>query len=232
MFNKLPSFVLILFISALTSFLLYITLPTIFPYFTLKTEDMAASFAIILILTSALYSAFSEGRVKKFLIYLAIWLFIALFAIILYNFKADFGSIAARVASSIFPSYGINHKPGEILVSRSMDGHFYIQVTINGTLVKFMIDTGASDVALTKADAQRLNFDLSKLNYSKVYSTANGLSYAAPVVLKSFAVGPKIFQDVAASVASGENDISLLGMSVISRFKSFRIDGNTLVLSY
>ena len=46
-----------------------------------------------------------------------------------------------------------------------------------------MIDTGASDVAITKEDAIRIGFDINKLRYTKFYSTANGTSASAPVML-------------------------------------------------
>ncbi|MDR0296627.1 MAG: TIGR02281 family clan AA aspartic protease [Rickettsia sp.] len=68
------------------------------------------------------------------------------------------------------------NKQGELVISCSNDGHFYINALVNGVKIKFMIDTGASDVALTTSDAKMLGFDLSKLNYTRTYSTANGIA--------------------------------------------------------
>lgn len=94
-----------------------------------------------------------------------------------------------------------------------------------------MIDTGASDVALTQQDAKKLGFDLSKLNYSRVYLTANGASKAAPITLDSVVIG-RVFKDVDGHIGVGDLDISLLGMSILQRFKGFKINKDLLILSY
>ena len=66
-----------------------------------------------------------------------------------------------------------------------------------------MIDTGASDVALTTRDAEKLNIDLSKLKYTKTYSTANGLSNAASLQLRSIKIGDATFRNIEAHVGTG-----------------------------
>ena len=78
----------------------------------------------------------------------------------------------------------------------------------------------------------KLGFDLKKLKYSRSYATANGMSAAAQVTLSKFKIGGKIFDNIRAHVGSGELDISLLGMSVIERFKKFNIDKDILILSH
>lgn len=134
----------------------------------------------------------------------------------------------------LVPSSTWNSKPGEFSIARNGDGHFYVEAYVNNTKIKFLIDTGASDVALTISDAKALRYDLTKLNYSRSYSTANGMVKAAPVILKRFQIGSKIFENVNAHISSGNGalDISLLGMAAISRFKSFKIDKDLLILSY
>ena len=95
-----------------------------------------------------------------------------------------------------------------------------------------MIDTGASNIALTKQDAINLGFDLKALNYTRTYSTANGTSKAAPVQLDTVQIGDIVFKNIEATVGKGELDVSLFGMSIISRFKSFNLDKDLLVLTY
>ena len=161
------------------------------------------------------------------------WLLIFTTIIIFYAFKPEIKYGFSRLAAIIAPSY-ISESSGEdiITIARNIDGHFYIRTRVNNKKVKFMIDTGASDVALTIKDAKHLNIDISKLVFNKKYSTANGISFAAPVTLKKLQIGPITFKNVKAHVNEGGLDVSLLGMSVISKFNSFTIDGDFLILEY
>ena len=131
----------------------------------------------------------------------------------------------------LIPSYNWSTEAGEIIIARSGDGHFYIDAVVNNVKISFMIDTGASDVALTKEDAQKLGFDLTQLKYTRTYLTANGENKAAPIKLDSVIIG-KEFKDVSGHIGLGDLDVSLLGMSVLERFKGFRIDKELLILNY
>ena len=73
---------------------------------------------------------------------------------------------------------------------------------------------------------------LSKLNYNKTYSTANGIITGASIRLDSMEIGAGIFKNVEAHLGSGNLDVSLLGMSVLERFKVFKIDRDMLILEY
>ena len=158
------------------------------------------------------------------------WILIFGAVIVGYAFRFELEYVATRTLGVLVPGYSYNSS-GQLSISRSSDGHFYVDAVINNTKIKFMIDTGASDVALSDSDAKKLN--LGKLYYTKKYSTANGVSASAPVVLSSIKIGEKTFYKVNAGVSKlGSLDNSLLGMSVISRFKSFQIDRDILVLKY
>ncbi|MGB7270979.1 MAG: TIGR02281 family clan AA aspartic protease [Albidovulum sp.] len=99
------------------------------------------------------------------------------------------------------------------------DGHYYIDTTVNGTNVRFVVDTGATNVVLTERDARRVGFDPDTLAYTGRASTANGMVLTAPVRLKSFLLGPFKDEDVRAMVNGGDLDTSLLGMSYLSQFE-------------
>jgi aspartyl protease family protein len=87
-------------------------------------------------------------------------------------------------------------------------------------------------VALTRQDAIKLGFKPDALNYTRKYNTANGVSYAAPVVIKELTIHKKTFYNVEAHVASAGLDISLLGMSLIEDFANFKITKDMLILEY
>jgi len=120
---------------------------------------------------------------------------------------------------------------GEISVPRSPDGHYYLTLDINDKPIRFMVDTGASDMVLTKQDAERAGLDLHDAAYFGRANTANGTVRVAPVTLDQVAIGPVVDRDVRASVNDGDMDTSLLGMTYLERFGRIEIGGGKLTLS-
>lgn len=162
-----------------------------------------------------------------------LWLIIFVTLIIAYAFRFELDSFKHKVLAVLIPSYSWNDEQGQLVIARSRDGHFYVDAkTQSNDTIKFLIDTGASDIALTKDAAVALGIDLAKLNYTKRYNTANGVAYSAPVKIKQLTIGNKAFYNLSANVTSGGLDISLLGMSLIDDFKNFKITNDMLILSY
>lgn len=224
---------MLLCISAVITFLIHKLIDAQFPSFSWSSQKSISCFIMILIIISIVYNSFSQKGIKILLIQLLTWGGIFLIIIIGYAFRFELNYTTQRVISVLIPSYNWINKQGELVISRSSDGHFYIDALVNGVKIKFMIDTGASDVALTTRDAKMLGFDLSKLNYTRTYSTANGTSTAAPVKLDSVVIGNRaFFRNIEAHIGIGGLDISLLGMSILERFKGFRIDRDMLILSW
>jgi len=110
------------------------------------------------------------------------------------------------------------------------DGHYWAWARVNGTWVRFLVDTGATAVALTPADAARLGFKPSDLDYQQKIVTAGGASRAASVTLASVAVGDARLDDVSALVVEKGLDTSLLGMSYLGRLSRFEATREALVL--
>lgn len=118
---------------------------------------------------------------------------------------------------------------GSLEVPRSADGHYYLTLTINGTGVPFMVDTGASGMVLAARDAERLGIDPATLEFRGQASTANGVVRTARVTLPLVELGPFRNQDFGAFVTEGELDQSLLGMDYLGQFR-MEFDGGKLVL--
>ena len=110
------------------------------------------------------------------------------------------------------------------------NGHFRVDAEVDGTRIRFLVDTGASDVVLSENDARRLGFNLASLNFNRTYATATGMVWGAPVRLREVRVGPIRIANVAGSVTTGLVGESLLGMSFLERLESFEISGGTLTL--
>ena len=111
---------------------------------------------------------------------------------------------------------------------KAADGHYWAWAKVNGTWVRFLVDTGATAVALTPADAARLGFKPADLHYGQEIVTAAGASRAATVTLASVAVGDARIDDVSAVVVEKGLDTSLLGMSYLGRLARFEATRDTL----
>lgn len=120
--------------------------------------------------------------------------------------------------------------PGSGEARKAADGHFWAWARVNGTWVRFLVDTGATAVALTPADAARLGFDPADLDYQQKIVTAGGSSRAASVTLASVAVGDARIDDVSALVVEHGLDTSLLGMSYLGRLSRFEATREALTL--
>jgi len=115
-----------------------------------------------------------------------------------------------------------------IVLPVSTGGHFMTQGAINGRSVNFMLDTGATSVAMSAADAERIGLDFSKGQPIRV-GTANGVMQGYRVRLNSVRVGDVEVYDVEAVVSQQPMPYVLLGNSFISRF-SMRRDSDQMVL--
>lgn len=121
---------------------------------------------------------------------------------------------------------------GSASVSRGPDGHYWAQATVDGRAVLFLVDTGASTVALTQADARRLGLNPERLSYDVPIRTANGEARAAAVTLRSVSVAGARVENVEALVAesAGGLEVSLLGMTYLGRLSRFEATPQALIL--
>jgi aspartyl protease family protein len=154
----------------------------------------------------------------------AIWALIFVGTTIAYGFKDHF-------TAQLYPDLARSINDRTIALSRADDGHFYALVGVNGTDIRFMVDTGATNMVLSKQDARRIGFSLDELSFVLPSDTANGRVYGAGVVLDQVELGDFVDRDVRAVVNGGQMNISLLGMSYLGRFTNFNVEGNTLQLS-
>jgi aspartyl protease family protein len=118
-----------------------------------------------------------------------------------------------------------------VKIPRDSRGHFQADGRIEGQRINFMIDTGASVVALTENDAARIGVRPSRGDYNATVSTANGNVKAARVRLSSVDVGGLVVRDVDAMVLpDGALSENLLGLSYLSKLKRFEFANGQMVL--
>jgi aspartyl protease family protein len=158
--------------------------------------------------------------------------FLALGAVLVvgYSYKDDLQAIFGRTLGTVVPGRGTEVAPGMMRFQADNSGQFVVNATVNGKGVRFLVDTGASGIALSRRDAERLGFDNSKLDFDTPFSTANGMTRGARITLDAIQVGPLTAHGVRAWVNEGDLDQSLLGMSYLSTLGRVEIRGDTLIL--
>lgn len=118
--------------------------------------------------------------------------------------------------------------PASATLTADAAGHFLTTGTVNGTTVRFIVDTGASVIALGASDARRIGIDPSKgeMGYTQ---TANGVTPVSRVKLNSVRVGDIVLNNVDATVHQQDMPFALLGMSFLNRMEMQR-NGETMTL--
>ena len=134
------------------------------------------------------------------------------------------GSTAGKASKSSTFSDG-----STIELQRDSDGHFYADVQINGATVRALVDTGATQIALSRADASTAGIATSIGMPEVVGEGASGAVHGEVVTLDRVTLGPKTAEGMRAVVLDG-GEQSLLGQSFLSKFDSVEIRGDTMVL--
>jgi aspartyl protease family protein len=163
---------------------------------------------------------------------IAIWSGIALVLALGFAFQDELRAVYFRLRAELIPGYPVTANAKELVLTQSGDGHFYVIGDVNGTAVKFLVDTGASDVVLSPADARRLGIDVAALDFSRPYQTANGVGYGASYRIAHLALGEVELTDVPVSINRAPMSESLLGMSVLRDTASVEIRDRKLFLRW
>ncbi|HZS82733.1 MAG TPA: TIGR02281 family clan AA aspartic protease [Stellaceae bacterium] len=113
-------------------------------------------------------------------------------------------------------------------------GHVTLDAAVNGTPVRFLVDTGASLVTLTAEDAAAVGLAGGDLHFSERVATANGTVQMARVKLREIRLGQLTMEDVDAMVVDAPQRLrmSLLGMSFLKRLEGYEMRDGALTISW
>jgi aspartyl protease family protein len=161
---------------------------------------------------------------------LAIWIGIAVALLLGYSYRTEMSDVGRRIVGLLMPAQGEAVGGQTMRFTLEADRQFHVKAMVAGIPVYFLVDTGASDVLLSPADARRLGIDPGSLSYTELYRTASGTARAAPITLPEIDVGTIRLTEVSASVGEGDSDGSLLGMSFLGRLSGYEVNGDTLIL--
>lgn len=197
---------------------------------------LVACGAILIFLGGALTSSY-RGRFFEAVKHLASWAAVMVFLVALYAYRGELAMVADRVIGELTPQgsqINVTAPQGTgqaVRIKRGWTGHFVANAKIKDKGVEMIVDTGASTVVLRHEDAKKLGINMRSLRYTVPVQTANGSSYAARVELDSITIGKVALRGVEALIAKpGSLHQSLLGMSFLSRLRSYEFAGEYLEL--
>jgi aspartyl protease family protein len=167
--------------------------------------------------------ASNRKNLGKLAQYAAVWGFIFIGAIVAIGLWTD-------IRQTVAPRQSVMMEGARIEVPQAPDGHYYLTLGVNGAPVRFVVDTGASELVLSHTDAMRAGIDFDKLVFSGRAYTANGMVDTAPVTLDTVQLGPVTETDVRAVVNGTDMQDSLLGMTYLRRFDRLEISNGRMVL--
>ena len=179
---------------------------------------------VLLVMVAGWFFMQSREGLNKTLQYGAVWAMIFIGGAAAVGLWQDISRDARTPQFSVAGS-------DQIVVPRARDGHYYLTAQVNDAAVRFVVDTGATDMVLTQADAKRAGLDPATLAYLGRANTANGEVRTAFVRLEQVQLGEIVDRDVAAVVNEGQMEQSLLGMGYLQRWGRIEIAGGELILT-
>ncbi len=196
---------------------------------------LVAGLAMLVFLSGAVASSY-RGRVFQALKQLTAWTAMIFLLVGVYAYRGELATVADRVIGELTPQGAQINVTGSstgqaVRIKRGWSGHFVASAEIADKRVDMIVDTGASTVVLRHEDAKRLGIDVRKLRYNVPVQTANGSSFAARIELSNVLIGNVTVKGVEALIAKpGSLHQSLLGMTFLSRLRSYEFAGDYLEL--
>lgn len=120
----------------------------------------------------------------------------------------------------------------QLTIPAGANGHFLVNAQANGNSVKFLVDTGATGIMLTEADARKAGIQPASLTYSDRIQTANGEIPAARTIVREIRIDGLVVDDMEVWVTRAPMPISLLGMTFLKRLASYEARGDRLILRW
>jgi len=153
------------------------------------------------------------------------WVVIFGVGFILFSFRSDFTAFGQRLKAEAMGS-SINDG-ATVRIPMAEDGHFWVEAKVNNHALRFMVDSGASVTTISRNDAKAA--DVPTTGRQTTVQTANGTTLAVQSMADTLEVGS--IQRSGFPVDINEHDdTNLLGMNFLSSLRSWRVEGNYLVL--
>ena len=158
------------------------------------------------------------------------WVMIFLAAFVAFTLKDDFIELGKRVLDEARGGGTVVVQAGETLrVKQSLDGHFWVDATLNGHKVRFLVDSGATTTSISAATARRAGIEPSK-GIPALVRTANGVVPVERGRAERVLVGTIERENLAVHISEAFGDMNVLGMNFLSSLSGWGVEGKWLVL--
>ncbi|NNC48435.1 MAG: TIGR02281 family clan AA aspartic protease [Sphingomonas sp.] len=138
------------------------------------------------------------------------------------------GTSVTRRADPVAAATTSSGHAGSVVLERRQ-GHYFADVSVNGRNIDFLVDTGASMVALTESDARKAGVNFDRSRFSVIGSGASGPVRGQLVTIDSISLKGKRVSNVRGAVLEG-SDISLLGQSFLNEMRSIEMKDGKMVI--
>ncbi len=193
--------------------------------------DVGSNALFYLLLLILPLSALIARRVPvlRVLLSLASWAIIAGLLLMVVSQREKFDPYLQRVASLLkIDDQRVVGK--ETHIRMSPDGHFWARVTLDGVSRRMLVDSGATVTALSTRTAEAAALDVQKSMFPMILNTANGQISAKTATVRELRLGDIAARDLGVVVSPAFGDTDVLGMNFLSKLKSWRVEGSTLIL--
>ena len=193
--------------------------------------DLGGHALLYLLLLILPVSALIARRVPivRVLLSLASWAIIAGLLVMVVSQRERFDPYLQRVAS-LLKLDDQNVVGRETRIRMAADGHFWARVTLDGVTRRMLVDSGATVTALSTPTAKAAALDVQKSVFPMILNTANGQISAQTATVRELRLGDIVARDLGVVVSPAFGDTDVLGMNFLSKLKSWRVEGNTLIL--
>lgn len=195
------------------------------------TSDAGGHALLYLLLLVLPLSALIARRVPivRLLLSLAGWAVIAGLLLVVIGQREMFDPYLQRVAK-ILDIEDQNVVGRETRIRMAADGHFWARVTLDGVPRRMLVDSGATVTAVSTRTAQAAALDVKQSVFPMVLNTANGQIRAQTATVRELRLGDIVARDLGVVVSPAFGDTDVLGMNFLSKLKSWRVEGNMLIL--
>ncbi|MEW4466985.1 TIGR02281 family clan AA aspartic protease [Parasphingorhabdus sp. JC815] len=158
------------------------------------------------------------------------WVAIFAIFIVIFSYQKELTGVWNKVTGELTGSNNQQIVGQTLRLRQSLDGHFWADAMVNGTPVRFLIDSGATTTAMTLKTAQATNVEIDTGGFPVYLNTANGTVEAQRGTIQSLQVGPMKALDFPVVVAEAFGGSNVLGMNFLSGMKSWRVEGMEMIL--
>jgi aspartyl protease family protein len=154
------------------------------------------------------------------------WIVIFAAGFVLFTFRDDFGYLAQRLKAE---AIGTPVSQGrETRIPMAIDGHFWVNATLNGHDVKFLVDSGATMTTIDRQTAEDAGVQVSQRR-DQFVRTGNGIIRVSSGRADELSIGDIVRRDVGLQVADND-DLNVLGMNYLSTLSRWGVEGRWLIL--